>query len=420
MRLSFGSRAVSMWLASPRTRKIDASLVVFDPVGSSDKQTTVNLFRGLQMKPSDASCDRLLRLLRILCGEDEATYTPITDWVLKWCAYQVQNIGAKMRTAIVMHGPEGSGKNQFWSAMQDIFHPYSAQIGQSELEDKFNGWLSARLFLLANEVVTRSEMSHHVGKLKAYVTEPYLHIRTAYMDARYEANHANIVFLSNEFQPLKISPGDRRYMVIRTPAVMDASFYKDVGAELRAGGAAGFMRHLKALELGDFNEHTKPLVTDAKRDLIEVGMLPSQAFWQEIKDGLVQLPYCPALADDVYRAYTLWCNRRGHKMPEAQNRFTPAFMSMNGVRRAEPRVPDPEKLYEVGLVEHKLKKRRVFFMGASLVVQHAGEAEPVRYDNEREWLVAGITAFRKALRALEAEDGGSRWQAKPNQQEAPF
>jgi hypothetical protein len=80
-------------------------------------------------------------------------------------------------------------------------------------------------------------------------------------------------------------------------------------------------------------------------------MLPSQAFWQEIKDGLVQLPYCPALADDVYRAYVIWCIRRGHKMPEAQNRFTPAFMSMNGVRRAEPRVPDPEKLGEIGLAE---------------------------------------------------------------------
>jgi putative DNA primase/helicase len=116
-----------------------------------------------------------------------------------------------------------------------------------------------------------------------------------------------------------------------------------VAAELKAGGAAGFMRYLRELDLGDFNEHTKPLLTEAKRDLIEIGMLPSQQFWQEIKDGLVQLPYCPCLSDDLYRAYVLWCSRRGHKMPEAQHRFTPAFMSMNGVRRLEPRVPDPEQ-----------------------------------------------------------------------------
>lgn len=409
MRLSYGTRSVNMWLASPRTRKIDASLMVFDPTGKTDPKTTVNLFRGLGVQPSTSgSCERLLKLLRYLCGEAEDTHTPISDWVIKWCAYQVQHVGAKMRTAIVMHGPEGSGKNQFWSAMQEIFHPYSAQIGQAELEDKFNGWLSARLFLVANEVVTRAEMSHHVGKLKAYVTEPYLHIRTAYMDARYEKNHANIVFLSNEFQPLKISPGDRRYMVIRTPPIMESTFYKDVAAELGAGGAAAFMHYLRGVELGDFNEHTKPIITTAKRELIELGMLPSQLFWQGIKDGLVQLPYVPALSEDVYRAYTLWCMRNGHKMPEALNRFTPAFMSMNGVRRAEPRVPDPEKLNELALVEDKLRKRRVFLMGE----------RPFGVE-DRQWIVDGIKAFRLALRAYEAEGGrDSGGSAQANQERA--
>jgi putative DNA primase/helicase len=86
--------------------------------------------------------------------------------VLKWCAYQVQHVGAKMKTAIVMHGPEGTGKNLFWGAMQDIFGRYAALITQAELEDKHNTWLSAKLFLIANEVVTRAEMSHHVGRLK--------------------------------------------------------------------------------------------------------------------------------------------------------------------------------------------------------------------------------------------------------------
>lgn len=403
MRLSFGARAVNMWLASPRTRKIDHSLVVFDPAGKADPKTHINLFRGIQLKPRDVPCEKIIKLLLYLCGEDEATNTPISDWVLRWCAYQLQHVGAKMRTAIVMHGPEGSGKNQLWGVMHDILHPYAAQIGQSELDDKFNGWLSARLFLIANEVVTRSEMSHHVGKLKAYVTEPYLHIRTAYMDARYEANHANIVFLSNEFQPLKISPGDRRYMVIRTPSVMPAEFYREVAAEIAAGGASGFLKFLLGLPLGDFDEHTKPIVTEAKKDLIELGMLPSQAFWQEIKDGIVPLPYCPALSDDVYRAYQIWCARRGHKMPEAQSRFTPAFMSMNGVRRKDERVPDPEKMSEIHEPKHKLKKRRVFFMGEPLRILQLGSELATSYDDPDAWLNAGVLAFRKALRAYEQE-----------------
>jgi putative DNA primase/helicase len=409
MRLTWGSDAVGAWLGSSRRRDIDLSRVVFDPAGNEDPATTVNLFRGLETKPKAGECKHLLRLLRFLCGEDEATYTPVSDWVEKWCALQVQRIGTKMKTAIVMHGPEGTGKNLFWRAMLEITKPYSALIGQTELEGKFNTWQSKKLFIVANEVVTRAEMTHHVGRLKNLVTEDVLPIEEKFSDLRYEANHINLVFNSNEFQPLKISPGDRRYMIIRTPTALDAAFYKAVAAELDAGGAAAFMAHLLQVQLGDFNEHTKPILTEAKKDLVEIGMLPSQLFWQEIKAELVQLPYCPALAEDVYRAYTLWCGRRGHKMPEAQHRFTPAFMSMNGVRRIEPRVPDPDKKQELAVVDDTtLRKRRVFLMG---------ERNPDLTD--RQWIVDGIKQFRIALRAY--EDEGTRysdWSAQAPRQEA--
>lgn len=402
MRLTFGADAVASWLGSSRRRDIDLSKVVFDPAGKEDPATTVNLFRGIETKPKPGECKQLLRLLRYLCGEDEATNTPVSDWVEKWCAFLVQHIGAKMKTAIVMHGPEGTGKNLFWRAMIEIFRPYASLIGQGELEGKFNTWQSKKLFIVANEVVTRAEMSHHVGRLKNLVTEDELPIEEKFSDLRYEANHINLVFLSNEFQPLKISPGDRRYMIIRTPSALDDAFYKAVAAELDAGGAAAFMAHLLQVDLAGFGEHTKPIVTEAKTELVEIGMLPSQLYWQEIKSGLLPLPYCPALADDVYRAYTLWCLRRGHKMPEAQNRFTPAFMSMNGVRRIEPRVPDPERLHEIQLAEDKLRKRRVFLMGER-------DADVP----ERQWLVDGIKKFRVALRAYEAE--GARYSDGPAQ-----
>jgi len=396
LRLSFGTAPVAMWLASRRRRAVDVEQVVFDPRGVEDPKKTVNLFRGIETKPGgEGKCDKLLELLRYLCGEHEATERPVTDWVLRWCAYQVQNVGAKMKTAVVMYGPEGTGKNLFWSALLDIFRPYSVLIGQAELEDKHNTWQSAKLFIVANEVVTRSEMSHHVGRLKALITEDFVHINPKFVDVRYERNHMNMVFLSNEFQPLKISPGDRRYMVIRTPAAMPEDFYKAVAAEFAAGGAAAFMQHLAELDLAGFGEHTKPIVTDAKRDLIEIGMLPSQLFWQEMKDGLVPLPYCPALTQDVYRAYTLWCARSGYKMPEGLNRFTPNFMSMNGVRRHEPRIADPDSPLDLAKDKDTLRKRRVFVMGS-------------RPDglNDEAWLTRGITDFRKALRAFEAEGEG--------------
>jgi hypothetical protein len=106
-------------------------------------------------------------------------------------------------------------------------------------------------------------------------------------------------------------------------------------------------------------------------------------------------------------------------MPEAQNRFTPAFMSMNGVRRKDERVPDPEKLAaEMHLKKHQMKKRRIFLMGEQLKVLQPGAEIADMCTDADEWLVKGITAFRRALRAYESEDGGSRGGARAQQDAA--
>jgi putative DNA primase/helicase len=209
-----------------------------------------------------------------------------------------------MQTAVVMYGDEGTGKNLLWGALRAIYGDHAGLITQMQLQGNFNSWLSAKLFLIANEVVTRHEMRHHVGYLKNLITEPEIYINRKMVDERREDNHANIVFLSNELQPLQIAPRDRRYMVIRTPKVRDLDFYKAVGgrgARRRRGGAVSPPARGRAR---GFNEHAKPIETQAKRDLIELGMPASQLYWQDLHDNVLGLPYVPALATDVYRRPT--------------------------------------------------------------------------------------------------------------------
>lgn len=407
MRIHFGPAAVARWLGSPRRRTIGREQVVFDPTGKCDPEKTVNLFRGIGMKPKVGSCTKLLQLLQYLCGESESDLAPVTEWVLKWCAYPLQHLGAKMQTAIVMHGEEGTGKNLFWGAVCSIYGRHGGMITQRDLEDKFNAWLSAKLFVIANEVVTRQEMSHHVGFLKNLITEPTISVRRMYADAVSEANHMNLVFNSNELQALKIHPRDRRYMVIRTPHPRDAAFYREAADEVASGGAQALFRYLLDLDLGDFGPHAKPIMTEAKEAMIEIGLRPSQLFWRDLHEGMLGLPYCPALATDVFRAYTVFCYRNGHKQPEAMHQFAPNFMSLNGVRRIEPRVPDPGKPGEIALAgtsgEAQLRRRRVFLMGER-------KADPLE---EKQRIVAGIAEFRKALVEYCADDvaAGSGWRS---------
>jgi putative DNA primase/helicase len=247
---------------------------VFDPSCKCDPERTVNLFAGFQCRPSmTASCARLLELLQYLCGEEGQDQAPVTDWVLKWIAYPLQHPGAKMRTAVVMHGSEGTGKNLFWEAVCQIYAPYSALINQHQLQDGFNDWASRKLFIVANEVVTRVELRHLAGYVKNLITEGTIPINSKFLPLRHEQNRMQLVFLSNELQPVFMQDSDRRYLVIRTPTRKSLQYYAAIEAELQADGAAALYQYLLELDLSGFNEHTKPLETEARSDLIELGRL---------------------------------------------------------------------------------------------------------------------------------------------------
>jgi putative DNA primase/helicase len=396
IRLRFGASWTNMWLASAKRKVVDLPDVVFKPDGHAEPHQ-LNLFRGFGTKPSaDGSCVKLLELLQYICGEADQDQAPVTEWVLKWIAYPLQHPGAKMATAIVMAGKEGAGKNLFFGAIRDIYGQHGGVITQRELEDRFNVWMSAKLFMIANEVVTRQEMNHNVGFLKHLITEPEIWINRKNREQRCEENHMNMVFFSNEYQPVKITADDRRWLIARTPPMREEEFYKAVLAELAHGGAQALYAYLLQLPLGDFGTHTKPLITQAKLDLIEIGMDAPQLFWEEIHDGSLGLPYCPALVQDVYRAFCIWCVRNGEKMPARINRFAPSFMSLNGVQRRVMRVPDPDRQRELvpGARADEIRQRKVFLMGEP----KADAAE------EQMRIVQGVAAFRAALKEYSNED----------------
>lgn len=394
LRNAYTKPVVDWWLGWSGRRTVNIDQVVFDPVGARDPAQVCNLFRGLEAKPkaSAAGCEKLLDLLYYLCGEDrEDANTPVGDWVLRWAAYPLQHVGAKMRTAVVMYGEEGTGKNLFWSALLDLYGRYGGIIGQNQLNSQFNTWLTAKLFLVANEVVTAQERSYYVGYLKNLITEDTIHVEPKGIDSREESNHCNFVFLSNEIQPLKIGPRDRRFMVIKTPLERGRAFYEEVGAELRAGGAYALYRYLLDLDLGEFGEHTKPLATEAREALIEVSMNSVQLYWKHLHDGELPMRYGPAaLFDDVYQGYRIWCDRNGERMPISAGKFSENFKSMNGVKRTPPiRVRDPDAASEAQLPASELPQRKVFLMG--------DQAPPT--EGRREWLDGHIAAWREALKS---------------------
>lgn len=380
-----GSDLVKMWKASPQRRTVRQEDVVFDPTGQADPERTINLFDGIALEPVKGPVKPIMELIQYLTSRasDNADDTDaIMNWLLCWLAYPLQNVGAKMRTAIVMHGDEGAGKNFLFDIVAAIYGKYGALVGQDELEDKFNDWRSCKLFVVGDEVSSRQELVHNKNRLKALITSPKVQINPKNLPRREEANHMNVVFLSNEITPLALDNSDRRYLVIYTPRAKDFEFYRALGRWRDAGGIAAFYHYLLEYPLDGFDPYAPAPQTAAKRDLIDINRKSPELFWFAWSGGEIDLPYEPCSVSQGYRAYLKWCQRTGDRFPLKQNLFTRMLLriSESESRPVREKVMAPKN--ELGV---KKSERMLLTL------------DPPE-ENQGKWATDCREAFEKALR----------------------
>jgi putative DNA primase/helicase len=352
------------WMEHPARDIVRVSEVGFDP-GGDDPQVTCNLWAGWPTQPVEGKCSKLLDLLWHMCsGESDAQR--LYDWVLRWIAYPIQHPGAKMKTTLVLHGPQGTGKNMFFEALMGIYGQYGRIIDQSAIEDRFNDWASRKLFLIADEVIARSDLYHVKNKLKAFITGDRIRINPKNMAAYEEQNHVNVVFLSNETMPVVLDEDDRRHAVIWTPEKLDTAFYQEVIAEIRNGGVAALHHYLLNVPLGDFSNGSLPPKTAAKDELIGLGLDSPLRFTDELEAGFIDglLPR-PAPSREWYEAYKIWCHRDGVRAAP-MNKFLNAIERKRGIQSPHKRylinqqVLGPHSMLMLGKTDHGEVSERIF------------------------------------------------------------
>lgn len=362
--------------------------VGFDPSGK-DSSVVLNTWQGWPMQPAPGKCALILELFEYLVGLN-ANAKEILEWMLKWMAYPLQHPGAKMGTAIIMHGPQGTGKSSGWDVLVSIYGGYAKVINQRALEDKFNSdWTDSALFILAEEVVARSEMWHVKNELKDMVTGKKVRINTKNLAAYTQKNQMNFVFLSNEMQPLPLESDDRRHLVVWTPTKLSEGFYDALFQEIDNGGVAAFYQYLLDLDLGDFHPKKSPPMTDAKRALIGLSQPSEDRFIQEWIDGELPYPFCPARSMDVYAAYLSYCRKNGVRNPRESNHFLGRINKMAGWSLKL------ERVYETTHYMGQTKPSKIIIPDAELL-QQSGKAQPPA-KAKAQWLTDCLFDFSNSL-----------------------
>lgn len=324
------------WMESSEKRIVRTREVGFDPT-EKDASIKCNLFDGFPAIGTIGEAHAQLETLEYQCSFEENV--DLFTYVLRWLAYPLQHVGAKMTTALLLHGPQGVGKNIiFERSMIGIYGKYGAIVGQDQLDSKHNRWQSRKLYMLCDEIMTRAELYQNKNRVKGMITSDWITINPKGVDEYMERNHCNFVFSSNEIQPLALERDDRRFTVIWTPGPKDKDFYRNVGSEQRDGGIAAFRDYLMRMPLADHNPHTEALYTRAKAELILLGMDSIERFWIEWTNNTLPLPVVACKSVDFYNAYRWWCHQNGIGKPAQSNTLLAHSAKRPGAAKLRKRI----------------------------------------------------------------------------------
>jgi len=197
------------------------------------------------------------------------------QFLIKWMAFCVQNLGRKMKSAILLFSPaEGVGKTTLYKILRYcIGEAYCSQIQQHQITSQFNSWAVNKLLIGAEEIAIKGnyeDRSTSMDKWKYLITEDYLAINSK-NDKEYELpNFINLMLFSNNPTPITLTPTSRRFFVWQVEATAKPKdYYIKLYEWFEKDGYAKVCNYLMEVNLAGFDADAPPPKTKYFYDLVE-------------------------------------------------------------------------------------------------------------------------------------------------------
>jgi hypothetical protein len=257
-------------------------------------QEYLNRWTGLASRGQPGDCTPWLNHLVLLVPEARPR-----EHLLDWMAYQLQYPGTKINHAVVMSGQPGTGKDTLFWPMMQAYGIHGLDVNGDALQRDFNDYLSRAKFIIFQELDLgeHREANRIANKLKPMVATPpdTLLINRKGVPEFAIKNVVQLVLLTNEVEPIKISDKDRRYFVLNillqviggdgNQKLEWVEYFRQLWAWMEsARGWEQVAHYLLARDVSGFNPKAAPPMTDAKRDVIEAGRSPLEGMLDEMFD----------------------------------------------------------------------------------------------------------------------------------------
>lgn len=206
-------------------------------------------------------------------------------WMIQWLAHMIQRPCEKVMSALVLFGPQGTGKSLLTEMLMAVVGASNcATIGNKELGSDFTGWAANKLLIIAEEV-SGLDPKHDGARLKGFITLPEVTINEKYVRAYSLPNLARFIFCSNTRVPVFLDPDDRRYAICKTlvankiPSTIGTAIKKWT---IEEGGAGNVRYYLEHVNLAGFDPAHRPPLSEDKLEVIENSRTSLQSWAKEL------------------------------------------------------------------------------------------------------------------------------------------
>lgn len=208
------------------------------------------------------------------------------QWFERWCAFQFQNPGVKMYTAIIVWGRmHGTGKSLIGVTLNKIFGKNGTVIDNKQLASNYNKWAENKQFILGDEI-TGVEKRKEADYIKTLITRPSFEVNAKYMPTYEMEDISNWYLTSNHCDAFIIEDEDRRFFVWHFPEKpLPLEFYRRYDAWMHGDGPKHLFHHLLGVNLGDFNPKAPAPVTQDKQEMIYQSKSDAGVWAYELKSN---------------------------------------------------------------------------------------------------------------------------------------
>lgn len=271
--------AAPVWLRWPLRRSV-AKLTYAPGHELITPDRKFNQWPGWGVEPAKGTVQPWLKLTKYLFEDAE---DGILEYFYDWCAWPIQNPGAKLFVAPVIHGiAQGTGKTLVGYTLGRIYGHNFKEIADADLEESY--WAENKQFILGDEI-TGKDNRQYMNTLKRLITKSEIDINIKFVPQYSLPNAMNFLFTSQHGDSFFLEDKDRRFLIVEVASdPLPDEFYSEYGAWYKGRGPSYLMQWLQERKISKtFNPSAHAPKTYAKERMIAATKGDAGAWVAELK-----------------------------------------------------------------------------------------------------------------------------------------